>query len=217
VRWYLGYRLSYADVAELLAERGVRVDASTVFDWVREFAPLYEDAARPFRRAVGSSWSVDETYTKIAGKSAYVYRAIDGRGQVVDVYVSQRRATADATAFFRRAVEATGVVPDEVTTDCAAAYPPALAAALPPVAHETSKVAQQRIERDHQHLKGRLRPTRGFKTLTGARVLCQAHAFLRNLRGGFYDLEHLVDAVAVPPQPPVVRAWAALTGVLLGR
>jgi IS6 family transposase len=123
VRWYLRYRLSYADVAELLAERGVRVDASTVFDWVREFAPLYEDTARPFRHAVGSTWSVDETYTKIAGKTAYVYRAIDGHGQVVDVYVSRRRAAADAAAFFRRAIEATGVIPDEVTTDGAAAYP----------------------------------------------------------------------------------------------
>ena len=184
---------------------------------MREFAPLYEDAARPFRRAVGSSWSVDETYTKVAGKPVYVYRAIDGHGQVVDVYVSQRRATADAATFFRRAIEATGVVPDEVTTDGAAAYPPALAAALPPVAHETGKAVQQRIERDHQHLKGRLRPTRGFKTLAGARVLCRAHAFLRNLRGGFYDLGHLVDAAALPPQPPVVQAWAALTGTLLGR
>jgi transposase-like protein len=70
VRWYLRYRLSYADVAELLAERGVRVDPSTVYDWVREFAPLYEDAARPFRRAVGSSWSVDETYTTGAARSS---------------------------------------------------------------------------------------------------------------------------------------------------
>src|SRR3954447_7925523 len=201
VRWYLRYRLSYADVAELLAERGVIVDPSSIYDWVREFAPLYEDAARSFRRAVGSSWSVDETYTTIAGTPAYVYRAIDGRGQVVDVYVSQRRATADAAAFFRRAIEATGVVPDEVTTDGAAAYPPALEAALPPVAHETGKAAQQRIERDHQHLKGRLRPTRGFKTLAGARVLCRGHAFLRNLRDGFYDLGRPVDAVALSPQP----------------
>jgi len=172
----------------LLAERGVRVDPSTVYDWVREFAPLYEDAARPFRRAVGSSWSVDETYTKVAGKPAYVYRAIDGHGQVVDVYVSLHRATADVAAFFRRAIEATGAIPDEVTTDGAAAYPTALAAALPPVAHETGKAVQQRIERDHQHLKGRLRPTRGFKTLAGARVLCRGHAFLRNLRGGLHDL-----------------------------
>src|ERR671932_60318 len=71
VRWYLRYRLSYADVAELLAERGARVDPSTVYDWVREFAPLYEDAARHFRRAVGSTWSVDETYGTVAGKPVY--------------------------------------------------------------------------------------------------------------------------------------------------
>ena len=81
---------------------------------------------------------------------------------------------ADATAFFRRAIAATGVIPDEATTDGAAACPPALAAALPPVAHEVGKRVQQRIERDHQHLKGRLRPLRGFKTLAGARALCAA-------------------------------------------
>jgi IS6 family transposase len=183
VRWYLRYRLRYADVAELLAERGVGVDPSTVFAWVREFAPLYEEAARPFRRDVGSAWSVDETYGKVAGQPVYICRALDGLGQAVDVYVSARRAAEDAATFFRRAIDATGMVPDEVTTDCAAAYPPALAAALLPVAHETGKAVQQRIERDHQHLKGRLRPLRGFKTLAGARVLCRAHAFIRNLRG----------------------------------
>jgi IS6 family transposase len=217
VRWYIRYHLSYADVAELLAERGVCVDASTVYDWVREFAPLYEDAARPFRHAVGRAWSVDETYATVAGRSVYVYRAIDGHGQVVDVYVSEQRAAEDAATFFRRASASTGGLPDEVTTDGAAAYPPALAAALPPVAHETGKRVQQRIERDHQHLKGRLRPMRGFKTLAGARVFCRAHAFLRNLRGRHYDLGQRVDAAAAPPLPAAAQAWEALTSVLLGR
>jgi transposase-like protein len=204
-------------VAELLAERGVRLDPSTVYAWVREFAPRYEDAARTFRRAVGTCWGVDEPDATVAGEPAYVYRAIAGRGQVVDVYVRQRRATADAATFFRRAVESTGVIPDAVTSDGAPTYPPALAAAPPPAAHETGKLVQQRIERDHQHLEGRLRPPRGFRTPAGARVLCRAHAFLRNRRGGFYDPGHLVDAVAVPPPPPVVQTWAALTGTLLGR
>src|SRR4051794_16786839 len=217
VRWYLRFRLSYADVAELLAERGVQVDPSTIFAWVREFAPLYEDAARTFRRAVGTGWSVDETSTTIAGTPASVYRAIDGRGQVVDVYVSQRRATADAATFFRRAVASTGVIPDEVATDGAATYPPALAAVLPPVAHETGKRSQQRIERDHQHLKGRLHPMRGFKTLAGARMLCRAHAFLRNLRGHCYDLGQPADPASLAPMSPLVRAWDALTAELLGR
>jgi IS6 family transposase len=215
VRWYLRFRLSYADVAELLAERGVTVDASTVFDWVREFAPLYEDAARHFRRGVGACWSVDETYVKVAGEWAYVYRAIDGHGQVVDVYVSGERATADAATFFRRAIEATGMVPDTVTTDCAATYPPALAAVLPEALHETGKAIQQQIERDHQHLKGRIRGMRGFKTLAGARVLCRAHAFLRNLRGGFYDLASTIAMAEPRHGAGVARAWDALTASLL--
>ena len=215
VRWYLRYRLSYADVAELLAERGIGVDASTVYDWVREFAPLYEEAARPFRHAVGRAWNVDETYARVAGVWVYVYRAIGGQGQVVDVYVSEGRAAEDAATFFRRAIATTGTVPDEVTTDRAAAYPPALIAALPPVAHETGKRAQQRIERDHQHLKGRLRPMRGFKTLAGARMFARAHTFLRNLRGQFYDLGRRVAATL--SVPPAAQAWNTLTGILLGR
>ena len=101
--------------------------------------------------------------------------------------------------------------------DCSAACPPALAAVLPEASQETGKKPQQRIERDHQHPKGRLHAMRGFKTLHGARTLCRAHAFLGNLRAGFYDMGRLVAAVAVPPRPPVVRAWAALTSTLLGR
>ncbi len=103
-----------------------------------------------------------------------------------------------------------------MTTDGAPAYPPALAAVLPGVLHETGKAVQQRIERDHQHLKGRLHPVRGFKTLAGARVLCRGHAFLRTLRGGGYDLERLIGGVPLLPAPAAVQAWAALTGVLLG-
>jgi transposase-like protein len=62
VRWYLRYRLSYADVVEWLAERHIQVDASTLFDWVQKFAPLYQDAAKAHRQRVGPRWSVDETY-----------------------------------------------------------------------------------------------------------------------------------------------------------
>jgi transposase-like protein len=217
VRWYVRYRLRDADVAELLAERGVAVAPSTVYTWVQEFAPLYEEAARPFRTGVGSTWSVDETYVKVAGEWAYVYRAIDGQGQVVGIYVSQHRAAEDAVAFFRRAIAATGAVPDTVTTDCAAAYPPALAATLPEALHETGNAPQQRVERDHQHLKGRVCGTRGFKTLTRARVLCRAHAFLRILRSHFYDLGQLAGDVTHSPVPTVVRAWDILTADLLGR
>src|SRR3954454_3176382 len=74
VRWYLRYRLPYADVAELLAERGVHVDASTVYDWVHHFTPLYQEMARPHRHQVRPKWSIDETYIKVAGVPCYVFR-----------------------------------------------------------------------------------------------------------------------------------------------
>ncbi len=72
VRWYLRFRLPYADISELLAERGVRVDPSTIFDWVQHFTPLYQEAARSHRRRVGAQWNIDETYIRIAGRWCYM-------------------------------------------------------------------------------------------------------------------------------------------------
>ena len=92
---------------------------------------------------------------------------------------------------------------------------PALAAVLPEVVHEAGKAVQQRIERDHQHLKGRIRGMRGFKTLAVTRVTCRAHAFLRNLRAGFYDLAGPTAAADFRSGPPVACAWDALTAALL--
>jgi IS6 family transposase len=85
VRWYLRYGLSYRDVEELLAERGVEVDHVTIYRWVLRFTPLLAEAARPCRHAVGDRWQVDETYVKVAGRWRYVYRVIDQFGQVIDV------------------------------------------------------------------------------------------------------------------------------------
>ena len=122
VRWYLRFGLSYRDVEELLAERGVEVDHVTVYRWVLRFTPLLADAARPCRHAVGDRWQVDETYVKVAGQWRYVYRAIDQFGQVIDVFVSQQRDAKAARRFFERAIGSTKVTPAEVTTDRAPVY-----------------------------------------------------------------------------------------------
>jgi transposase, IS6 family len=82
VRWYLRFGLSYRDVEELLADRGVEVDHVTIYRWVQRFTPLLAEAARPCRHAVGDQWQVDETYVKVGGDWRYVYRAIDQFGQV---------------------------------------------------------------------------------------------------------------------------------------
>jgi transposase, IS6 family len=94
VRWYLRFGLSYRDVEELLAERGVEVDHVTVYRWVQRFTRLLAEAARPCRHAVGDRWFVDETYVKVAGRWRYVYRAIDQFGQVIDVFVSPQRGSS---------------------------------------------------------------------------------------------------------------------------
>src|SRR5215207_4473731 len=91
VRWYVRYRLSYADVAEWLAERGLRVDRSTIYRWVQRFLPQFQAAVRANRRPVGDRWRVDETYCRLNGRWAYCYRAIDQDGQIVDGYFSEWR------------------------------------------------------------------------------------------------------------------------------
>ncbi|KJE19468.1 transposase [Frankia torreyi] len=94
VRWYLRYSLSYRDVEELLAERGITVDHATIYRWVQRFTPLLVEAARPCRPSPGDRWFVDETYVKVAGRWTYLYRAIDQVGQVIDVLAAERRDLA---------------------------------------------------------------------------------------------------------------------------
>jgi len=120
VRWYLRYGLSYRDLEELLAERGIEVDHVTLYRWVQRFTPLMIDVARPVRHLAGDRWFVDETYVKVSGVWSYVYRAVDQHGQVIDVYVSQRRDIAAARTFFTAAVAVHGD-PAEVITDRAPA------------------------------------------------------------------------------------------------
>src|SRR5436309_5410535 len=100
VRWYLRYGLSYRDLEELLAERGIDVDHVTVYRWVQRFTPLLADAAWPCRYAIGDRWYADETYVKVAGRWRYVYRAIDQYGQIIDGYACPRRDTGAARRFF---------------------------------------------------------------------------------------------------------------------
>jgi transposase-like protein len=145
-------------------------------------------AARHHRHRVTGRWSADETYVRTAGHWCYVFRAIDDAGQVIDVYVSPTRDTAAALAFLTRAVASTGVTPHTVTTDRAPIYPPAFARVLPDIEHRTGKMVQQRIERDHEHLKGRYGCMRGFQTVQCAKVVCAGHRFMRNMRDGFYRL-----------------------------
>jgi transposase-like protein len=188
VRWYLRFGLSYRDVEELLAERGVEVDHVTVYRWVLRFTPLLAEAARPCRHRAGGRWFLDETYVRVAGRWRYVYRAVDQFGQVIDVYVSPRRNARAARRFFKRAIDTTKVTPSEVVTDRAPTYPLVLAELLPAAWHRTDRSANNRVEADHGRLKARLRPMRGLKQDRSARVIIAGHAFIQNVRRGHYEL-----------------------------
>jgi len=188
VRWYLRFALSYRDVEELLAERGVEVHHVTIHRWVQRFTPLLADAARPCRHAVGDRWQVDETYVKVAGQWRYVYRAIDQFSQGIDVFVAPRRDASAARRFFERAIGASAIVPVEVVTDRAAAYSPVLDELVPAAWHRIEQYANNRVEADHGRLKARLRPMRGLKQDRSARVVIAGHAFVQHLRRGHYGL-----------------------------
>ena len=187
VRWYLRYGLSYRDVEELLAERGITVDHVTIYRWVQRFAPEFIEAARPCRHAPGDRWFADETYVKVAGVWTYLYRAVDQYGQVIDVLLSGRRDLAAARRFFTRALRA-GTVPAEVTTDRAHVYPRVLDELVPSALHIMEQYANNPVEADHGRLKARLRPMRGLKRHRSARILAAGHAFVQNLRRGHYDI-----------------------------
>ena len=187
VRWYLRYGLSYRDVEELLAERGVEVDHVTIYRWVQTFTAEFIDAARPARHAAGDRWFVDETYVKVAGRWSYLYRAVDQHGQVIDVLVSWRRNAAAARDFFARALQQ-GLAPVEVATDRAPAYPRVVEEAAPAARHVTERHANNAIEADHGRLKARLQPMRGLKRMRSARTIAAGHAFVQNLRRGHYAI-----------------------------
>jgi transposase, IS6 family len=187
VRWYLRFGLSYRDVEELLAERGIEVDHVTLYRWVQRFTPLLVDAARPCRHAVGDRWFVDETYVKVAGRWRYVYRAIDQHGQIIDVYVSARRDTRAARRFFATALRA-HIAPNEVVTDRAWALRAVVDELIPAAFHNTAQYANNRIETDHGRLKSRLRAMRGLKADRTASMIIAGHAFMQNLRRSHYEL-----------------------------
>jgi transposase-like protein len=188
VRWYLRYGLSYRDVEELLAERGVEVDHVTIYRWVQRFAPLFADAASFARRSPDDRWFVDETYVKVNGVWRYVYRAVDQHGQVIDILVSKRRDADAARRFFRRALTTLRVTPTEVVTDAAPVYPRVLDELVPAAWHHVERYANNQIEADHGRLKHRLRPMRGLRTDRTAAVIIAGLAFMQNLRRGHYEL-----------------------------
>ncbi|MDP9372926.1 MAG: IS6 family transposase [Chloroflexota bacterium] len=213
VRWYLRFRLSAADVRDLLAERGVDVSARTVLHWVQKFAPLLARAGRRAATRLGVRWWCDETYVRVGGKWAYLCRAIDEAGQVVDVLLRAHRDLDSARAFFVLATYRRRAAPEEVITDKHAAYARAVREEVPGAIHTQSGLHRasgpdtKPIERSHVPTKDRLRPMRGLQSIrTGQRAI-EGVELARAVQGG-----HVVAPTVTPgPLGPHARARAART------
>jgi IS6 family transposase len=206
VRWCVRYRLSYAEVSEWLAERGIRFDQNTIYRWAQRFVPLFGDAARRYREPVGLDWRVDETYARVRGRWHYIHRAINGCGQIVDA-----ERVAHARCGCRAQVRRAG--PRRQSNDIASGHDrqgrdlsTALAVAVPGVLHRSGRYGTNGSERDHGFLKERLRPMRGLKSVSSAAIFTRGDALMRNIRRGFYRVVE-----SVPQQLEFAWTWNRLT------
>src|ERR687893_2611687 len=176
VSWYLRYPLSYRDIEEMLLERGLDVDHSTLNRWVLAYAPLIERRLRFFRKPPCGSVRIDETYIRIRGQWRYLYRAIDKHGTPVDFLLTASRDLDAAKRFFRKMLQDEPLLgPDRIGTDGAGPYPPAITAARKagllartPL-HHVTKHLQQGIESDHFRVKRPMPRISSFQSFPTAR------------------------------------------------
>jgi transposase, IS6 family len=191
VRWYLRYSLSYRDLEELMAERGLTLDHSTIARWVLAYAPELEKRVKPQLKPTSDSWRVDETYIKVKGHWMYQYRAVDSLGQTLDFYFSATRDAAAAQAFFEKTLAAPHTVaPRVINVDKNAAYPKAIQTlkALERLAAECelrqAKYLNNLIEQDHRFLKRRTRPGLGFFAFDTAQRTLSGYETMHMIRKG---------------------------------
>jgi IS6 family transposase len=191
VRWYLMFPISYRDLELMLRDRGVRVDHTTIFRWIQAYAPELEKRIRPHLRLSNGSWRVDETYIKVKGRWAYLYRAVDSRGQTIDFLLSTKRDAKAAKRFFRKALGQPHTVnPRTITVDKNPAYPKA-ATEMKDGGElwRRSRLRQVKylnniIEQDHRRIKRLTRPGLGFGGFWTARRTLAGFEAMAMIRKG---------------------------------
>lgn len=193
VRWYCRYPLSYRNLEEMLEERGLKVDHTTIYRWVQQYAPDMEKRLRwHWRRGFDLSWRLDETYIKVKGKWAHLYRAVDKQGATIDFYLSPTRSAKAAKRFLGKALKGLKdwEKPLKLNTDKAASYGVAMTELKQEgkldegVAHQQVKYLNNVSEADHGKLKIRIVPVRGFKSMTTAYATIKGFEVMQALRKG---------------------------------
>ncbi|MDE9455208.1 IS6 family transposase [Xenorhabdus bovienii] len=192
VRWYLAYALSLRNLEEMMAERGVIVDHSTLHRWLIRLVPLLDKAFRRHKRSVGRRWRMDETYLKVRGQWKYLYRAVDSTGQTIDFLLTAKQDTAAALRFFRKAIRHHGE-PERVTIDKSGTNTAALAtlnADKPEEENITlrqSKYLNNLVEQAHRNIKRRIRQMLGFKSFRRAQTHLAGIELIHMIRKGQYQ------------------------------
>ena len=197
VRWYLRFKLSYRDLAELVRELGVSVAPSTILRWVIRYVPEFEKCWQAYERPVGDSWRVDETYLKVGGQWVYLYRSVDKRGKTVESYLSRTRDVTAAKAFFRKALKRHGE-PRVITLDGFEATHAALRRMGMnnefnyrwdnPVQIRTCPYLNNIVEQDHRRVKSRVGPMLGFKRFFNARRVVAGVELAQKIVKGQFDV-----------------------------
>ncbi|PHG08788.1 IS6 family transposase [Bacillus toyonensis] len=178
VRWYLRYNLSFRDLVEMMAERGLSLAHTTIMRWVHQYGPELNERVRKYLKATNDSWRVDETYIKIKGKKMYLYRAIDSKGNTIDFYLSRKRDAKAAKYFLKKALASCHATkPRSITADGDKAYPIAIRELKKEkcIPHSTplrvKKYVNNIIEQDHRFIKKRIWNMLGLKSLQTAKKM----------------------------------------------
>ncbi len=178
---YHRFALSFRDVEELLAERGVVVTYETIRQWCQKFGLHYARKLRRKRGRLGDIWHLDELFVNIQGKRHDLWRAVDQDGDVIDILVQRYRNAHAARRFFRKLLKGQGTVPWQVVTDKLRSYSAAHRQVMPSVVHATRQYANNRAEVSHQPTRQRERQMRRFKSPGQAQRFLAVHGEVQNL------------------------------------
>ena len=178
---YHRFCMSFRDVEDLLAERGITVSYETVRHWCRKFGSDYAKRLKKRQGQLGDSWYLDELFVRINGQHQYLWRAVDQDGDVIDILLQPRRDQHAAARFFQRLMRNQGKEPFRIVTDKLKSYGAALRIVLPDVMHDTRRYANNRAEVSHQQTRQRERQMRRFKSRQQAQRFLTVHGVVHNL------------------------------------
>ena len=172
VYFYVRYSVSYRDLEEIMAERGVIVDHATLNRWIVKYSPLIAVKAHNRKAQTQRSWRMDETYVRVKGKWVYLYRAVDKAGKTLDFMLAERRNEKAATLFFAKTLASNGI-PEKIVIDKSGANTAGIRGVnrilkrfgcMTQINTIRSKYLNNIIEQDHSFIKKRIRPMLGFKS-----------------------------------------------------